>query len=105
MEAEKLVYCSSSGERGWRVESGYYLFLMYLFIFGCMRAFSCCSRQRLTLLWCVGFSLQWLLLLGAQALGSVGPEVVVLGLCSLMVCGIFLDYRSNSCPLHCKVDS
>ena len=61
VEAEKLVYCSSSGERGWRVESGYYLFLTYLFIFGCMWTFSCCSRQRLLCcgVWashCSGFS-------------------------------------------------
>ena len=55
MEAEKLVYCSSSGERGWRVESRYYLFLTYLFIFGCMWAFSCCSKQRLLVV--VGYGL------------------------------------------------
>ena len=76
-------------------------------------------------LWCVGFSLRWLLLLrnmGSRArrlqqlqhVGSVvvahglqnaGSVVVAHGLSCSAACGIFPDQGSNLCPLHWQVDS
>ena len=73
-----------------------------------------------SLLLCVGFSLQWLLLLRKQALGVQVPEVAARGLnscssCSLesklssygaqglsffLACGILPDQGSKLCPLH-----
>ena len=58
----------------------YYLFI-YLFMaaFGlhcCSRASSSCSEGGYSSLWCVGVSLRWLLLLGAQALGAWASVVV-----------------------------
>ena len=53
-----------------------------------------------SLLQCVGFSLQWLLLLWSQALGCSGfsscSGVVVHGLSCSMACGILLD-RDRTC--------
>ena len=63
-------------------------------------------------LWCMGFSLWWLLLLrsmGSRCMGSVvvacglystGSVVVVYGLSCSAACGIFPDQGSNLCPLH-----
>lgn len=51
-------------------------------------------------LWCVGFSLQWLLLL--QSMASV---LGVHGLSCLTASGIFPDQGLNPCPLHGKADS
>ena len=71
-----------------------------------------------------GFLLQWLLLLGAQALGARGSVVqhvgsvvgtlgsqstgTVVGVSRLRcaeACGIFLDHRQNRCPLNWQADS
>ena len=38
-------------------------------------------------------------------LWSTGSVVMVLGLSCSAACGIFLDQRSNSCPLHWQADS
>ena len=68
---------------------------------------------------CIGFSLQWLLLLWStgsrhtgmgcstwvQYLQLVGLEVVVHRLCCSSACGIFLDQGSNPCPPHWQADS
>ena len=68
-------------------------------------------------LWCTGFSLCWLLLLGAQALAaqasvvvacglySTGSVVVTHGLSCSAACGIFPDQGSNPCLLHWQADS
>ena len=94
------------------------------FIFGCTGSSLLCkvfsSRGGHSLLWCVVFSLQWLLLLqrmgskacGLQQLWHVGSAVAASGLqstgstveanglsCS-MAHGVFPDQGSNSCLLH-----
>ena len=69
------------------------------------------------MLWCTGFSLQWLLLLWstgcicvgsvvvARGLKSAGSVVVAHGLSCSVTCGIFLEQESNPCPLHWQADS
>ena len=52
---------------------------------------------------CVGFSLQWLLLLWST--GYRHPGFVAQGLSCSAVCGIFPDHGSNPCPLHWQADS
>ena len=64
---------------------------------------------------CVGFSLQWPLLLrstgsrhvGFSSCGSRAPESVVVahGLSCSAACGILPDQGSNPCPLHWQADS
>ena len=78
----------------------FYLFI-YLLFFGCVGSlllhagFSLVVTSRgYSSLWCAGFSLWWLLLLGAQALGVQVSVVVAHGLCS---CG--------SRALECKLSS
>ena len=65
----------------------------YLFIFGC------------AVLQCMGFSLQWLLLL--QSIGSrhTGSVVTAHRLSCPMTCGILPEQGSNLCPLHWQMDS
>ena len=70
-----------------------------------------------SLLWCAGFSLQWLLLLrstGSRCMGfsSCGSRALERRLSScgarlscFAACGIFLDQGSNPCPLHWQADS
>ena len=53
-----------------------------------------------SLLWCLGFSLQWLLFFP-----SVGSVVVTHSLCCSVVCGIFLDQGLNVCSLQWQTDS
>ena len=48
--------------------------------------------------------MQWLLV-AAPGLYSMGPRVAVHGLSCPMACGIFLDHRSNLCPLYWQADS
>ena len=57
-----------------------YLFLAALGLRCCARAFSSCDERGLLLLQCVGFSLQWLLLLQSTGSRRVGSVVVALGL-------------------------
>ena len=64
----------------------------------CAWVFSSCGEWGL-LSSCVGFSLQWLLLLQRMALWLVGYSSCP------VACGIFLDQVWNQCPLHCKGDS
>ena len=82
-----------------------------------MRGLSLVAASRgYSLLWCVGFSLRWLLLLwstGSRCVGfsscglwalehrlrSCGPRT-----CS-ETCGIIPDQDSNPCPLHWQADS
>lgn len=70
----------------------------YVFTFGCggsgccSQAFSWLQQVAATLwLWCLGFSLRWLLCCGTQALG-----IVAHGLSCPDACGIFPDQGSNS---------
>ena len=56
-------------------------------------------------LWCMGFSLQWLLLSWSTGSRRVGSVVVVHGLSCSAACGIFPDQGSNPCPLHWQADS
>ena len=65
----------------------------YLFNFGC------------AVLRCMGFSLQWLLLL--QSMGSRHTDSVVMahGLSCPMACGIIPEQGLNLCPLHWQMDS
>ena len=71
---------------------------MACLFFGCAEAsllcgvFSSCGKWGCSL-WCVGFSLQGLLLL--QSMGSV---VVAHGLTGSLACGIFPEQGSNLCP-------
>ena len=52
-----------------------------------------------------GVSLQWLVLLRAQALGFGASAVVVHRLNGPMARGSLLDQGSNLCPLHWKVNA
>ena len=62
---------------------------------------------------CVGFSLQWLLLLwstgsrctGFSSCGTWASVVVARRPSCSAACGIFLDQGSNLCPLHWQADS
>ena len=68
-------------------------------------------------LWCLGFSLQWLLLLQSMGskfmgFGSCGSRILEGGLSSCgtwgscsAACGIFLDQGLNLCSLHWQADS
>ena len=107
----------------------YFILFIYLFIYGCVG-----SLHRLSLvvvtggyssLWCVGFSLRWLLLLRstgsrhqgfsscgmrasvvvARGLYSAGSVVVAHELSCSAAYGIFPDQGSNPCPLHWQADS
>ena len=60
-----------------------------------------------SLLWCVGFSRKWLLVLQRrlQSLPYTGSVFVAHGLCCSMACGIFPEQGSNLSPLHWQADS
>ena len=66
-----------------------------------------------SLLQCVGFSLQWLLLLrstgsrhaGFSSCGTQASVVVAHGLSCSVACGIFPDQGLNPRPLHWQADS
>ena len=82
-----------------------YLFMTALGLHRCMWGFSSCGEPgAYSSLWCMGFSLQWLLLLQSMGSRHVASEVVVHGLSCPMACGIFLD-RLNHCLLHRQADS
>ena len=102
-----------------------HLFLAALGLRCCTRAFSSCSKQGLLFvavhglliavaslvgeheLQARGLQQLWLagLVVVACGLQSSGSVVVVHGLSCSAACGIFLDQRSNPCPLHWQVDS
>ena len=77
-----------------------YLFLVVLGLCCFARAFSRCGEWGYFSLWCMGFSLWWLLLLW-----STGSVVVAHRLSCSMACRIFPDQGSNPCTLHWQVDS
>ena len=77
--------------------------IIYLFIFSCTLGMHCCKG--FLQLPCAGFSLLWLLLLRSTGCGCVGFSSVAHGLSGSVACGIFLDQRSNPCPLHWRADS
>ena len=69
-------------------------------------------------LWCIGFSLQWLLLsqsmgpmvlklssYGFQPLQCSGSVIMAQGLSCSAACGISLNQGSNPCLLHWQADS
>ena len=93
-----------------------YFWLRWVFIAACRLSLVAVSGSY-SLLPCVGFSLEWLLLLrstGSRLAGSVvvpprlqstGSVVVAPGLSCSAACGIFPDQDSNPCPLHWQADS
>ena len=83
-----------------------------LFILGCSE--SSLLRVGFLQLWlvgatlqfqCTGFSLWWLPIHRAQALGTWVSVVMVYGLSCCTACGAFLDQGSNPCPLKWQADS
>ena len=83
----------------------------------CVRVFSRCGEWGLLCLWCMGFSLWWVLLLqsiGSRCVGfgscsfqlwSTGSVVMANGFSCSAACGIFLEHRSSLCPLLWQADS
>ena len=77
----------------------FYLLLCWVFV--AARGLSLVAASRgYSSLWYAGFSLWWLLLLRAWALGARASVVVVQGFSCSAACGIFPDQGSNPCPLH-----
>lgn len=82
------------------------LFIYFLFILGSTGSFL--LHILFLQLWCVGFSLQWFLLLQSrgsrvhrlQQLQCLGSVVGAHGLCCPMVCRIFPDQGQNPCLLQ-----
>ena len=63
-----------------------------------------------SLLWCMGFSLRWLLLLRStgsrcMSFSRCGTQALEHRLSSSAACGIFLGQGSNPCSLHWQADS
>ena len=106
----------------------FFLFKIYLFVYGYARVFVACCSGFLQLrvsrgcspLRCTGCSLRWLLLLqstGSRLVGFsswgtqarwfwlMGPIVVASGGNCSAACGIFPDQGSNPCPLPWQADS
>ena len=90
----------------------FYFILFYLFIFGCVGSLLLCAGFSLVAasggyssLRCAGFSLRWLLLFGARALGAWASAVAARGLCCSAACGVLPDQGSNPRPLHWQADS
>ena len=93
-----------------------YLWLYWVFVAVPRLSLVAVSRGDSSL-WCVGFSLWWLLLLWsmdlrhvgsvvvAQRLWSTGSVVVVQRLSCLVDCRIFPEHGLNPCLLHWQVDS
>ena len=77
-----------------------YLFLVVLGLCCFAQAFSRCSEWGYFSLWCMGFSLWWLLLLR-----STGSVAVAHRFSCSMACRIFPNQGSNPCTLHWQVDS
>ena len=90
---------------------------IYLLLFcGVPWVFALCGlslaagRESYSWLSCVGFLMQWLLLLWSTGFQGVwlqhmGSVVMAHGLSCSMACGIFPDQGSNPYPLHWQVDS
>ena len=75
-----------------------FLFLVALVIHCWVQAFSSCGGY--SSLWCMGFSLQWLLLLWSTGSRHMGSVVVRYGLSCSVACEIFPDQESNPHPLQ-----
>ena len=88
-----LFYWFMKSLKGWFQTdwSFFFFFNLFLAAFGlrcCTQAFSSCSQQGYSSLWCAGFSLRWLLLLqstgskhtGFSSCGTRASVVVALGL-------------------------
>ena len=98
----------------WVMGMQFFVFFFFkdLLILGCTGTSLLHSGFRM--LWCAGFSLQWLLSLQNKALGIWASGVVVHGLsnsgswaqehiissCGALACGIFPGQGSNLCLLH-----
>ena len=102
----------------WLPFSLFFKLVIYLFLAVLGRpcflaqAFSNCSKRGTTLLWCAGFSLQWLLVL--QNAGSRHPSFSRcssralerwLSSSGAQACGIFPDQESNPFPMCWQADS
>ena len=102
------------------------LFYLFIYLFMPVLGLCCCVESGgCPLVWCVGFLLQWFLLLwsmgskahrlqqlqhvgsvvAAPRLQSTGSIVVMHGLSCSEVYEIFLTQGSNPCLLHWQVDS
>ena len=99
-------------EQCWGVCSFIYLFIFYLFIFGCVG--SSFSVRGLSLvaasgghssLRCTGLSPSRPLLLRSTGSRHAGSVIVAHGPSCSVACGIFSDQGSNPCPLHWQADS
>ena len=77
--------------------------LQWVFVAACELSLVGFSRGY-SLLWCVGFSFWWLLLLGSAVPRLTGLVVVVHGLSWSLACGIFPDQESNLCLLPWQAD-
>ena len=89
-----------------------YLFIYYLFIYGCVGSSFLC--EGFLQLWqvgaisssrCTGFSLSRPLLLRSTGSRRAGSVIVAHGPSRSAACGIFPDQGSNPCPLHWQADS
>ena len=78
-------------------------FTSYLFLFGGSGALL--LLVGFLYLQCVGFSLQWLLLLQSMGSRCMSSGVVVHRLGRSRACGLFLEQGLNLCPLHWQADS
>ena len=61
-------------------------------------------RRGYSSLWCMRFSLQWILLLQSRGSRCEGSVVVGHGLCCPESCGIFPDQGLNPCLLHWQAE-
>ena len=82
-----------------------FLFLAALGLHCRALAFSSCGERGYSSLWCVGFSLWWLLLLWRMGSRVRASVVVAHRLSCPAACGIFPDQGSNPCPLHWQAES
>ena len=78
--------------------------IKYLFIYWLCWVFAAARRTSLAAARVV-FSLRWLLLFWSTGSRHWASVAVAQGLSCPETCGIFLDQRSNQCPLPCTADS
>ena len=84
----------------------YFIYFWLLWFFVAVHGLSLIvANAGCSLLWGMGFSLGWLLLLWSTGSRCAGSVVVVHGLSCSVACGIFPGQGSNPCPLHWQVDS
>ena len=81
-----------------------YLWLRWVFVAACGLSLVAVSGGYSSL-WCVHFSLRWLLLLWSMGSRRAGSVAAAHGLSCSAACGIFLDQGSNPCPLHWQAGS